>query len=111
MIGFAFAATTLNYVQRLSFTYLSAHPDLRALFDDAAFGALGTAFFVAYTVSNGVSGFAIDRLGTRVGYSLCMAFWTTAALLHAVARAPLHFGVLRFLLGVARRAPGPPPSS
>jgi len=100
MIGFAFTATTLNYVQRLSFTYLSAHPDLRALFGDAAFGTLGTAFFVAYTLSNGVSGFAIDRLGTRVGYALCMAFWTTAALLHALARTPFHFGVLRFLLGV-----------
>jgi len=84
MIGFAFTATTLNYVQRLSFTYLSAHPDLRALFSDAAFGTLGTVFFLAYTVSNGVSGFAIDRLGTRVGYALYMAFWTTAALLHAL---------------------------
>ena len=100
MIGFAFAATALNYVQRLSFTYLAAHPDLRPLFSDTAFGALGTAFFVAYTLSNGVSGFAIDRLGTRVGYAVCMAFWTTAALLHALARVPLHFGVLRFLLGV-----------
>jgi ACS family hexuronate transporter-like MFS transporter len=100
MIGFAFAATTLNYVQRLSFTYLAAHPDLRPLFSDTAFGALGTAFFVAYTLSNGVSGFAIDRLGTRVGYAVCMAFWTTVALLHALARVPLHFGVLRFLLGV-----------
>jgi ACS family hexuronate transporter-like MFS transporter len=100
MVGFAFAATTLNYVQRLSFTYLAAHPELRALFSDTAFGALGSAFFVAYTLSNGVSGFAIDRLGTRVGYAACMAFWTTAALLHALARSPLHFGVLRFLLGV-----------
>jgi ACS family hexuronate transporter-like MFS transporter len=100
MIAFAFAATTLNYVQRLSFTYLSAHPDLRGLFSDAAFGALGTAFFVAYTVSNGLSGFAIDRLGTRVGYAACMAFWTTAAALHALARTPLQFGALRFLLGI-----------
>jgi len=100
MIAFAFSATTLNYVQRLSFTYLAAHPDLRALFGDAAFGTLGTAFFLAYTLSNGVSGFAIDRLGTRVGYALYMAFWTTAALLHALARTPLHFGMLRFLLGV-----------
>jgi ACS family hexuronate transporter-like MFS transporter len=100
MIAFAFAATTINYVDRLSFTYLSALPELRALFSDTAFGTLGTAFFLAYTLSNGVSGFVIDRLGTRVGYALYMAFWTTAAVLHALARAPLHFGVLRFLLGI-----------
>ena len=54
MIGLAFAATTLNYVQRLSFTYLAAHPDLRPLFSDTAYGTLGTAFFLAYTLSNGV---------------------------------------------------------
>ncbi len=100
MIGFAFAATVLNYVHRLSFTYLAAHPDLRAMFSDTAFGLLGTAFFVAYTLSNGLCGFAIDRLGTRVGYSLSMAVWTTAALLHALARTPLQFGAFRFLLGI-----------
>ncbi len=100
MVGFAFAATVLNYVHRLSFTYLAAHPDLRPLFSDTAFGLLGTAFFLAYTLSNGVCGFAIDRLGTRVGYSLSMAVWTTAALLHALARTPLQFGALRFLLGI-----------
>lgn len=64
MIGFAFAATTLNYVHRLLFTHLSTPPDLLAVFSDTAFGTLGTAFFAAYTLSNGVSGFAIDRLGT-----------------------------------------------
>ena len=100
MIGFAFAATVLNYVHRLSFTYLAAHPDLRTLFSDTTFGLMGTAFFVAYTISNGLCGFAIDRLGTRIGYSLSMAVWTTAALLHAVARTPLQFGALRFLLGI-----------
>jgi ACS family hexuronate transporter-like MFS transporter len=100
MVAFAFAATVLNYVHRLSFTYLAAHPDLRPLFSDTAFGLLGTAFFVAYTLSNGLCGFVIDRLGTRVGYALSMAVWTTAGLLHALARTPLQFGALRFLLGV-----------
>jgi ACS family hexuronate transporter-like MFS transporter len=100
MVAFAFAATVLNYVHRLSFTYLAAHPDLRPLFSDTAFGLLGTAFFAAYTLSNGLCGFAIDRLGTRVGYSLSMAVWTTAAMLHALARTPVQFGALRFLLGV-----------
>jgi len=100
MVAFAFAATVLNYVHRLSFTYLAAHPDLRPLFSDTAFGLLGTAFFVAYTLSNGLCGFAIDRLGTRAGYSLSMGVWTTAATLHALARTPLQFGALRFLLGI-----------
>ena len=74
MVGLAFLATVLNYVHRLSFNYLSADGPLRELIPDDAFGYLGTAFFVAYMISNAVSGFVIDRLGTRVGYALCMAF-------------------------------------
>src|SRR5215216_7907460 len=100
MVGFAFLATVLNYVHRLSFNYLSADGPLRKLIPDDAFGYLGTAFFVAYMLSNAFSGFVIDRLGTRLGYSLCMAFWTTAGLVHAFAVTPLQFGICRFLLGI-----------
>ena len=100
MIGFAFLATVLNYVHRLSFNYLSADGPLRKLIPDEAFGYLGTAFFIAYMLSNAFSGFVIDRLGTKLGYSLCMAFWTTAGLLHAFVITPLQFGICRFLLGI-----------
>lgn len=100
MIGFAFFATVLNYVHRLSFNYLSADGELRKLIPDDAFGYIGTAFFIAYMLSNAFSGLLIDRLGTRIGYSLCMAFWTTAGLFHAFAITPLQFGICRFLLGI-----------
>jgi ACS family hexuronate transporter-like MFS transporter len=100
MVVLAFLATVLNYVHRLSFNYLSAAGDLRKLISDDAFGYIGTAFFVAYMVSNAFSGFVIDKLGTRTGYALCMAFWTTAGLGHAFVITPLQFGVVRFLLGV-----------
>ena len=46
----AFFATFLNYVHRLSFNYLSADGELRKLIPDEAFGYIGTAFFVAYTI-------------------------------------------------------------
>ncbi|MEO6914872.1 MAG: MFS transporter [Chitinophagaceae bacterium] len=100
MIGFAFTATVLNYVHRLSFNYLSASGELRKIIPDDAFGYIGTAFFVAYMLSNAFSGILIDRLGTRLGYSLCMAFWTTAGLFHAFAITPFQFGICRFLLGI-----------
>ena len=100
MVGMAFLATVLNYVHRLSFNYLSADGDLRKLIPDDVFGYLGTAFFIAYMLSNVFSGYLIDRLGTRLGYVLCMAFWTTAGLVHAFARTPLQFGVCRFFLGI-----------
>ncbi len=100
MISFAFLATVLNYLHRLSFNYLSSEGYLRKIIPDDTFGYIATAFFVAYMLSNAVSGFIIDKLGTRIGYCLCMAFWTTAGILHAVAMAPIHFGIFRFLLGI-----------
>ena len=99
MISFAFAATVLNYLHRLSFNYLAANDYLRDLIPDDAFGYIATCFFIAYLLSNAVSGFIIDKLGTRLGYSLCMALWTTAGLLHALATSAFQFGIFRFLLG------------
>lgn len=100
MISFAFFATVLNYLHRLSFNYLSAEGPLRDLIPDDTFGYIASAFFIAYMISNGVSGFVIDKLGTRIGYALSMAIWTTAGLLHALAITPLQFGIFRFLLGI-----------
>jgi MFS transporter, ACS family, hexuronate transporter len=100
MISFAFFATVLNYIDRLSFNILSADGELRKLIPDDKFGYIGTAFFVAYALSNAFSGFVIDRLGTRIGYSLSMAFWTTASFIHAFAITPLQFGIFRFFLGL-----------
>lgn len=100
MISMAFLATVLNYLHRLSFNYLAAEGTLRDLIPDDSFGYIATCFFVAYLFSNATSGFVIDRLGTRIGYSLYMAFWTTAGVLHALASSPLHFGFFRALLGI-----------
>jgi len=100
MIAMAFLATLLNYIHRLSFTFLSADGDLRKLIPDEAFGDIAAAFFFAYMISNAFSGYVIDKLGTRLGYSLCMAFWTTAGLVHAFVVTPFQFGLVRFLLGL-----------
>ena len=100
MISFAFVATVLNYLHRLSFTYLTANGYLRGIIPDDVFGYIASAFFIAYMISNAFSGFAIDKLGTRIGYSLTMAFWTTAGILHALAMSPFQFGFFRFFLGI-----------
>lgn len=100
MLSFAFVATVMNYIDRLTFNYLSALNPLKQMIPDDAFGYIGTAFFIGYLLSNLVSGFVIDKLGTKLGYALCMALWTTASLLQAIALSPLHFGIFRALLGI-----------
>ena len=58
------------------------------------------AFMLAYTVMNGVSGPLLDRLGTKLGYALTIAWWSAAEILHAFSAGAISLGVFRFLLGV-----------
>ena len=55
---------------------------------------------LAYTFMNGVSGRLLDWLGTRIGYSLTIAFWSGAEILNALSSGALSLGIFQFLLGV-----------
>jgi MFS transporter, ACS family, aldohexuronate transporter len=100
MISFAFWATVINYLDRQTLSV--AAPVLREQFhlSNVEYSRVVFAFLLAYTVSNGMSGLAIDRLGTKLGYALYMGWWSVAALLHAFARGGLSLGIFRFLLGI-----------
>jgi ACS family hexuronate transporter-like MFS transporter len=100
MVGLAFLATVINYLDRQTLSVVG--PELRKLlgFGDIEYSRIVFAFMLAYTISNGISGPLIDRLGTRWGYALCMAWWSAAGVLHAFAGSALSLGVFRFLLGL-----------
>jgi ACS family hexuronate transporter-like MFS transporter len=100
MIGLAFWATAINYLDRQTLSV--AAPALSEQFhmSDVAYSRVTSAFLLAYTIMNGVSGPLIDRLGTRLGYGLCVAWWSASAMLHAAARGSFSLGVFRFLLGI-----------
>jgi MFS transporter, ACS family, hexuronate transporter len=100
MIGFAFLATVINYLDRQALSVVA--PVLREEFQmsNEAYGAVLSAFMFAYTISNGVSGRLVDRLGTRLGYAVCMFIWSTAGVLHALTTGARSLAAFRFLLGV-----------
>jgi ACS family hexuronate transporter-like MFS transporter len=102
MVGFAFLATTINYLDRQVLSVVAASPDFQAAvpLTQASYGYAASAFMLAYTVSNGLSGPLIDFVGTRIGYAACMLWWSVAGMLHALARGPLSLGCCRFLLGI-----------
>jgi MFS transporter, ACS family, hexuronate transporter len=100
MISFAFWATVINYLDPQTLSV--AAPVLREQFhmSNVEYSRVVFAFLLAYTLSNGISGEVIDRLGTKVGYALCMAWWSVAALLQSVATGGFSLGIYRFLLGI-----------
>jgi MFS transporter, ACS family, hexuronate transporter len=100
MISLAFWATVINYLDRQALSV--AAPVLREQFhmSNVEYSRVLFGFLLAYTIMNGVSGLLIDRLGTRLGYGLCIAWWSVAAILHAFASGAVSLGVFRFLLGM-----------
>src|SRR5262249_5759856 len=100
MIALAFFATVINYLDRQTLSV--AAPLLREQFhmSNEVYSRVVTAFLFAYTIMNGGPGPLIDRLGTKLGYGLCVLWWSLAAALHAVARGPFSLGTFRFLLGI-----------
>jgi ACS family hexuronate transporter-like MFS transporter len=102
MIGFAFLATNINYLDRqvLSVVAASSHFKAAVPLTEEAYGYVSSAFMLAYTISNGLSGPFIDSVGTRIGYACCMLWWSVAGILHVFARGAVSLGCFRFLLGV-----------
>ena len=100
MISFVLVATIINYLDRQTLSVVA--PALREEFkmSNESYGYVLSAFMLAYTISNGVSGLLLDRLGTRLGYALCMAWWSTAGILHALVTGPWSLAGFRFLLGI-----------
>ena len=100
MIALVFGATVINYLDRQALSV--AAPVLREEFSmsNVEYSRVVFGFLLAYTISNGLSGPLIDRLGTRLGFALCVAWWSVAALLHALVTGAWSLGAARFALGI-----------
>ena len=100
MLGFAFLATVINYLNRQTLSVMA--PVLLQQFRISAtsYSQIVFAFMLAYTFMNGVSGRLLDRLGTKIGYGLTIAFWSGAEILNAFSAGALSLGIFQFLLGV-----------
>ena len=100
ILALLFAATAISYVDRQVLTVLA--PTLRDELgiSNTGYASILTAFLLAYTFMQPVIGWLIDRIGTRIGFALIMAWWSVAAIAHAAASSVASFAVCRFLLGV-----------
>jgi MFS transporter, ACS family, hexuronate transporter len=90
---------TKNYMDRQVLGVLknTLQHDLR--WSEIDYSNLVFAFQAAYALGMVVVGRLIDHLGTRLGYSLAMAFWSLAAMGHAVANSFSSFLAARSALG------------
>jgi ACS family hexuronate transporter-like MFS transporter len=96
-----FLATTVNYCDRLALSVVST--DLRKEFvmTEQDYSQVVSIFLIAYAIMYAGSGYVVDRLGTRRGFSVFIVVWSAAAMLHGFATGKWSLAAFRFMLGLA----------
>lgn len=105
--GLLFASTVINYIDRQTLSVLA--PYLKADFHwtNTDFAFIVIAFRASYSIGQAVAGGALDRLGTRVGLTIGVAWYSIAAMLTSLATGFWSFCGFRFLLGAGEAANWP----
>jgi ACS family hexuronate transporter-like MFS transporter len=91
---------TKNYMDRQVLGVLKTTLQHDLGWNEIDYGNLVFAFQTAYALGMVLLGRLIDRLGTRLGYALAMAFWNLAAMSHAAASSLNGFLAARSGLGL-----------
>ncbi len=103
ILALVFMATTINYFDRSIVGVMA--PTLQKLFDwsNKDYAAIMVSFKIAYGIGLLFMGGIIDKLGTRLGYTISIAIWSIFGMLHAAIRPAfslIGFIVARFGLGI-----------
>jgi ACS family hexuronate transporter-like MFS transporter len=95
-----FGATTINYIDRQIFGLLK--PELEKVFSwtETDYSRIVMAFTFCYALGMLLYGKVIDRIGTKLGYTISVTVWSISAMLHAFVKSTFGFGVVRALLGL-----------
>ena len=105
--GLLFLSTVINYIDRQTLSVLAPYIKTEYQWTNTDYAQLLIAFRVAYALGQTASGRLLDRIGTRRGLSLAVAFYSVAALLTSLATGLRSFQLFRFLLGAGESANWP----
>lgn len=95
-----FFATTINYTDRQVLGILAPTLQRDIGWSEADYGAIISWFTMAYAFGYIVAGRLMDKVGTRVGFSLSVVIWSLSAMGHSLARSVMGFSMARFALGL-----------
>ncbi len=100
IVFLVFVATTINYLDRQLIGLLKPILEKEFNWSETDFARIVMAFTAAYAVGLLVSGWFIDRVGTKVGYAVTIVVWSLAGMAHALARSAFGVGLARVGLGL-----------
>jgi ACS family hexuronate transporter-like MFS transporter len=94
-----FLSTVVNYIDRQTLSVLGPTLKTEYSWTNSDFALIIISFRVAYTLGQGGAGGLLDRVGTRLGLTITVAFYSVAAMLTSLASGLRSFCFFRFLLG------------
>lgn len=100
IIGICFLATTINYLDRQCLSVTAPVISREFHLSNRDYSSIVMSFLAAYSIMQALSGRIIDRLGTRLGMSISLVWWSVAAILHAFSTGLWSLRACRFLLGM-----------
>ena len=100
IVALLFFATSINYIDRQVIGLLK--PTLTQVFgwDDTIFGTINGIFQFFYAFGLLAFGRIIDRVGTKIGYTVSIIIWSVFAMAHALAKTTFGFTIARSGLGL-----------
>src|SRR5258707_9978424 len=100
VVALLFFATTINYLDRQIIGLLKPTLESQFHWTEIDYGNIVMAFTAAYAVGLIIFGNFIDKIGTKLGYTISIIVWSLAAMLHAIVKSTLGFGAVRVALGL-----------
>ena len=105
--GILFASTVINYIDRQSLSLLAPYLKVQHHWTNSDYANIVIAFRVAYSLGMTLFGRLMDRIGTRRGLSITVAWYSIVSMLTSLARGLGSFFAFRFLLGLGESANWP----
>jgi ACS family hexuronate transporter-like MFS transporter len=105
--GLLFLSTVINYIDRQTLSVLAPYIKDEFQWSNTDFAMLIIAFRIAYAGGQTLSGRLLDRVGTRLGLTIGVAFYSVAAMATSLATGFRSLAMFRFLLGLGESANWP----
>ncbi len=105
--GLLFASTVINYLDRQTLSLLAPYLKVDYHWSNSDYANVVIAFRIAYTIGQSALGRFIDRVGTRQGLSITVAWYSAVSMLTVLAQGLISFAGFRFLLGAGEAANWP----
>jgi MFS transporter, ACS family, hexuronate transporter len=102
-----FASTIINYLDRQTLSLLAPFLKVQYHWTNTDYAYIVIAFRLAYAIGQTLFGRVMDKVGTRRGLTVAVAWYSLVSVLTPLANGLLSFRIFRFLLGAGESANWP----